>query len=313
MAWDSSGRYYYRHTRIAGKPRRVYVGGGLLGALAAMMDGQEQAQRVALDAQRRLQRTRDREAHRSIDAQYQQVRAWAAALLTAAGCYRHKREWRRMDLKAFAKRYREAEERDAAQAAGKLAHGGGAAQLAGPTVTDGGAADRSKLAAEAAAGLEALVKRVNGPKPSRADLDTLRDLLAVQSGDNGIITVLDGSTILHTLIDSYTDSEASRLVMRADARRMADRLGRDAPPFERPLIDHIVTCWVRLQLVERDHANNLRGAHSRESGQYWDRRLSEAQRRYLRAVNLLAKLRHLGPVQINVADKMLVMNNRQPD
>ena len=39
--------------------------------------------------------------------------------------------------------------------------------------------------------------------------------------------------------------------------------------------------------------------------------ISEAQRRYLRAVNLLAKLRHMGPLQVNIANQQVVMNNRQ--
>ena len=66
---------------------------------------------------------------------------------------------------------------------------------------------------------------------------------------------------------------------------------------------------VRLQLVERDMSNSTKGSHSRESGAYWDRRLTEAQRRYLRAVNLLAKVRHIGPaVQVNVANQQVVQN-----
>lgn len=289
--WDRG--YYYQHKRINGQPRRVYVGGGLLGEVAARKD----AQRAAQDAQRRLERAADTEAQRAIDAQYRELRSSLAALLTAAGYYQHNREWRRMDLKAFAQRYREAEERAAAQAAGKLATAGGAG---GVTAGD---APRPDVAA--------IVKRANGPKPSRADLDALRAVLEAQDGSGAIITVIDGSVILGGIIDKYTDSEASRAVMRADAERIGRTLGRDtAPPFERPLIDHIVTCWVRLQLVERDQAINTAGAHNRDSGLYWDRRLTEAQRRYLRAVNLLAKLRHLGPaVQVNMAAQMIVQNN----
>lgn len=308
MPWDRG--YYYRAQRIGGKPTRVYVGGGLAGALASELDARDQAQRGAQAAQRRQERAQDAALLRELDAEYGRLRTYTAALLLAAGWYQHNRGWRRMDLKAFAKRYREAEERDAAREAGKLAAGGSPAQLAGPAADP----DRAGLEADAAAALDALVKRVNGPKPSRADLDALRALLALPVKETGgaVVTVIGGGAVLDHVIDKWGGNAATRLVMRADADRMAQTLGRDtAPAIERPLINHIVTCWVRLQLVERDHASNTAGAHNRDSGLYWDRRLSEAQRRYLRALGLLAKLRALGPaVQVNVANQQVVMNGR---
>lgn len=313
--WDSRGRYY-QHKRINGQPRRVYVGAGLIAELTAHGDALEQAQKAAQDAQRRLQRAQDRAILKDIDAQYRQLQAFVGALLTAAGYYQHNRgEWRRMDLKAFAQRYREAGEREeqaAALQAGKLAKGGGEAQPM--TIADKTAEtteERARLEDAAAAELEALVKRVNGKNPTRADLDALRRVL--DTHDGAVLSVIGGTAVLSHIFDKYNAGNAgaaARLVMEAEARRMGERLGRDsAPPFERPLIDHIVVCWVRLQLVERDQAANTSGAHNRESGAYWDRRLSEAQRRYLRAFNLLAKLRHMAPaVQVNIANQQVVQN-----
>ena len=294
MPWDRG--YYYRAVRVDGRPRRVYVGGGMFAHLVADADANERDARLALADQLRRLRAQDAAWRREIDGQYRALRGLVGAALTAAGCYQHNREWRRMDVKAFAKRYREAGEREAA--AGEAAHSGGEARLAGGD--DAGAPGDD---------VEALVKRLNGPKPSRADLDALRAVLAMPAGAKP--SVLDGQAMLGHVLGKYGGGEASQLVMRADADRMAKSLGRDdAPPFERPLIDHIVVCWVRLQLVERDHANATSGSHRPETGAYWDRRLSEAQRRYLRAVNLLAKLRHLGPaqVQVNVANQQVVMN-----
>ena len=48
MAWDSTSRYYYRSVRTAAGPRRVYIGAGLLGELAARQDDEERAQRAGL-------------------------------------------------------------------------------------------------------------------------------------------------------------------------------------------------------------------------------------------------------------------------
>ena len=274
MAWDRG--YYYRAQRINGKPRRVYVGAGILAEMIAQDDAREQAQRAAQDAQRRRQKAQDRAIHKEIDAQYRQVRAFVSELMTAAGYRQYNREWRKMGKKA-------------------------AAALTGP-VADGAPVD-----------LHTLVERVNAKNPTRGDLDALRRALDAQEAqDNAAagLTVLYGVATTKHVIDQYTDNEAVKLVMQADARRIAKELGGDtAPAFERPLIDHIVTCWVRLQLVERDMSGAVKGSHSRESGAYWDRRLTEAQRRYLRAVNLLAKVRHVAPaVQVNVAHQQVVQN-----
>lgn len=268
MSWDRG--YYYQHKRVGGQPRRVYVGAGFLAHLTAQMDEQEQEQRAAQDAQRRLQKAQDRAIHKEIDAQYRQVRAFVGELMTAAGYRQYNREWRKMGKKA--------------------------AQLTGPTA-DGAPVD-----------LEALVERVNGKNPSRADIDALRQAL---DGTERGITVLYGSAVTNYVIEQYTKDVAPRLVMQADARRVAKMLGWDtAPASERQLIDHIVTCWVRLQQVERDMSARTAGEHTRDSGAYWDRRLTEAQRRYLRAYNLLVKVRHVAPaVQVNVAHQQVVQNN----
>ncbi len=69
--------------------------------------------------------------------------------------------------------------------------------------------------------------------------------------------------------------------------------GADAPPVERMLIQHAALCWLRLGLVESDHAGRTGGDHTYASGVYWDKRLSAAQRRFSRAVESLAQVRKL--------------------
>jgi hypothetical protein len=207
MSWDRG--YYYQHKRINGQPRRVYVGAGLLAELTARMDAQEQAQRVAQDAQRRLQRHKDRATLKKIDAEYQHLRSFVGRLLQAAGYYQHKREWRKMGKKA--------------------------AQLTGP------------FDASAPVDIAALVQRINGNNYTAADMDALRRALDAQDGIGLALTVLGDSAMLNYILDQYTNDAAPKLVMQADAQRMAKMLGRDtAPPFEQPLIDHIVVCWLRL-------------------------------------------------------------------
>jgi hypothetical protein len=78
----------------------------------------------------------------------------------------------------------------------------------------------------------------------------------------------------------------------------------EAPPFERALIDHAALCWLRLQIVEQWYSERaLQGTHSIEVGWYFEKRLAATQKRYLRAIETLAKVRRLtrGVTVVNVA------------
>lgn len=250
MAWDPRG-YYYRAVRIGGKPTRRYVGGGLLGELAAAQD----AKRAAQVAQQRQDRRRDHAELRQVDRQYRALRSVAHGVLTAAGYYQHHREWRRMDAKAFARRYREAAERDALAAAGKLA--------------------------------------------KRADLSGAR--------------AISGLALAEQMVASYCAGQPeAQAVIGHELRTLCRDLGMDnAAPFERELIAHVVECWTWLKLAQLTLNRVCSSEHTYTEGDYRERRVTEAQRRYLRALALLAKLRHLGPaVQINLAHQQVVMNGK---
>ena len=163
MAWDSRG-YYYRCQRVNGQPRNVYFGAGFLAELTAQTDAADQARRADQDAQRRLQKARDRAICKDIDAQYRQVRAFVGELMTAAGYRQYNREWRRMGKKA-------------------------AAQLTGPSA-DGAPVD-----------IAALVERINGKNYTRADIDALRRALDAQDGAAAGLTVIYGSALTNYVLD----------------------------------------------------------------------------------------------------------------
>ncbi len=75
---------------------------------------------------------------------------------------------------------------------------------------------------------------------------------------------------------------------------MRDNLGWSAASeIERILIEQICLNWLRLNLLESIHFIKTTGSHSSEHGIYWEKRLSGAQRRYLRACESLAKVRKL--------------------
>jgi hypothetical protein len=96
MGWDKDGRYYTRSRRENGRVVREYVGGGMVGQLAAQLDDLERQKREIEGAARRA----EQEEVEALDAQLSEldelVELVARAALAAAGYEQHKRgEWRK--------------------------------------------------------------------------------------------------------------------------------------------------------------------------------------------------------------------------
>lgn len=91
--------------------------------------------------------------------------------------------------------------------------------------------------------------------------------------------------------------------------RTMDRIERElgyeqAPMASKLLIEQVLTCWADLVYVQGQHSYQLACPHTTSDGEYWDKRLSRAQARYLRALETLAKVNKLSrvvPVQVNIA------------
>ncbi len=75
---------------------------------------------------------------------------------------------------------------------------------------------------------------------------------------------------------------------------MKAELGYHSSTFvEKMLIDEIVMRWLRLQLMENDHNKKLNESHTLAIGIHFDKRLHLAQKRYLRSIETLAKVRKM--------------------
>lgn len=76
--------------------------------------------------------------------------------------------------------------------------------------------------------------------------------------------------------------------------------GDASNPIELMIAQNIVTCWLNLMYTE----NNLhRKDRTFKQDEYWDKALTAAQRRFLRACETLAKIRRLNlNIQVNIAN-----------
>ena len=156
-----------------------------------------------------------------------------------------------------------------------------------------------------AADLPDLIQRCDRENPVREDVDKLRQLLS--QPDIWRASHLSHTTALEA-IEKTNSTQGTRAILRASYSGLCQDLGiTDAPPLEKALISHVALCWLRLQVIEKQYSGMQAGSMTLSQGDYWERRLSAAQRRYLRAVETLARVRRLRvpALQVNIGEKQI--------
>ena len=147
---------------------------------------------------------------------------------------------------------------------------------------------KSKPAAEK---LVKLVRQVNTEHPPKREVALLD-----QQRQNPEVwrAVSDLRELAHTAI-LKPFAPAARTAIRQRLEALQETLGyAESPAIERLLIEQISTSWLHLQLVQVVYANG---------DARWEKRLTVAQGRYLKAIEKLAQVRRrLRPdtVQVNI-------------
>lgn len=82
-----------------------------------------------------------------------------------------------------------------------------------------------------------------------------------------------------------------------------DLAGANPTPLEKLMIDRVVLCWLILHDAEIRFSQFKN--HTIIQGDYWQRRIDHAQRRYLAAIRTLATIRKLAVpmLQVNIAKR----------
>lgn len=63
--------------------------------------------------------------------------------------------------------------------------------------------------------------------------------------------------------------------------------------MEKLLIEQIILCWPRLYIIELIHHSNQRESHTITSGIYLEKLLTNSQKRFMRAVDMLMRVRKM--------------------
>lgn len=170
--------------------------------------------------------------------------------------------------------------------------------------------DPKDIEKEAAQELIELMQRVDKEKPKKADIDAVYNILAVNPKFTNLLGDLS-SLALSTLIQSDYKGRTQQIFIEQHCKKLRGEYGyNESSALEKSLIDHIILCWVRLHSTEQSYTSvRKQNVFTLAQGDYWERRLSMAQSRYLKAVSTLAKVRRLlsaAPLaQINVNSQVL--------
>jgi hypothetical protein len=100
--------------------------------------------------------------------------------------------------------------------------------------------------------------------------------------------------VQRNIVEKFSDSYLVRESYRQKLAAMRDSLGwNDSTEIEKILIEQGCLNWLRHNFLESVHFEKTQASHSTETGLYWDKILTSAQKRYLRTYESLAKVRKL--------------------
>lgn len=164
--------------------------------------------------------------------------------------------------------------------------------------------------------VETVSRTYKAKKPAKEDLQSIRKYLKEYPAlCKAVFAIVDN--IQSLFIKGMLGMEAAEIATEEYIVHIRDEMGYyDAPIMEQLIIENIVTCWLHVQYCQSQLAFSVGRDRSITILEFWERRLSMAQRRYLAACESLAKIRKMKvpALQLNIGDKQInVAGNLQPN
>lgn len=150
--------------------------------------------------------------------------------------------------------------------------------------------------------LKALYDRIHHSEPTAAEKAEFLRLLK----HNKNVSILSGWGDL-------AQSWAANAILSQELDEKKQEYGWEkAQPIERDLISHLLKSYANKCLTERKANNIFNRDHNTATGLYWQGRVRSEQNNYLRAVEMLARVRRLltPAMQLNIANNQQVNNGR---
>jgi len=142
--------------------------------------------------------------------------------------------------------------------------------------------------------LSEIIAATSKKNPKEEDLQTLRKMMKEDSSIWQMYGDWAHQCELMIMRDYFESNHFVEETVEKKLRDMRNDLNWEtATVLEKLLIRQICITWLRLYYVERQHHQATTGNHSLAHGVYWDKRLSEVQKRHLKAIESLAKVRKM--------------------
>jgi hypothetical protein len=159
------------------------------------------------------------------------------------------------------------------------------------------------------------VSRAYKEKPDKKDLQEIRKFLKNNPELCKFVFGL-AESLQGTLIKNMIQQEVPRIALEEYAMNLRKEFGyHDAPVMEQLIIENIVIAWLHVYWAEFQLVLRMGPQHTDIAiSEYWERRLTLAQKRYLRACETLAKIRKMAipAVQLNIGDKQINVAGNLP-
>lgn len=132
-------------------------------------------------------------------------------------------------------------------------------------------------------------------KPPKADMDALNRFLDENPDLWREVSSLAEQVTLNLIEQLSLNSAGLREVRMRECARLCQELGyAEAPTVERLIIKQIIMCWLRLWWTEFYTTHLTTNAdYDMKVADHWENRLSQAQKRYMRAVESFARVRKI--------------------
>jgi hypothetical protein len=152
-----------------------------------------------------------------------------------------------------------------------------------------------------------ILERTNTDQPKAEDVAALRRLLHEKPELWRQVADLARRTQEQLIEEAIQAPALFRESLSHGVQEMRRELGyAESSLLERLAIEQVLLCWLDSPTTRWGYHHDITGGASIRNAQHWERRLNGAQRRYLRAIQALSRMRKLGPaVQINIAEQQV--------
>lgn len=156
--------------------------------------------------------------------------------------------------------------------------------------------------------LQSLLKKANRENPTTADrVELARFLERHPNVWRYVGDLMDQATL--NLIHTMPGSAVTQETLTAAVAHLPNELTLPGDGvLESMLIQNIVLCWLRLAYVEYLYTSvTLQEGQTTARIEHWEGRLNAAQRRYLRAIESLSRVRKLSipAMQLNIGQQQV--------